>query len=219
MTTRGAMITRIEDEIDDEDLTSQVGLAIDSAIKHHERTPFYFNQKIVTFNTVAAQEYYTSADAADIPTLIHVRRMSAASSSLYQPVLPAEFANIDALQDGGVTGFPCHFTMWEQKLRLYPIPDGVYPVKAPAIYRLAAVTDPLLGNAWYQDAEELIRQRAKYLLHMDVTKDRAAAGDAATLEADALKALKKETRLRMPDAELSLAHLPVVSQPFDIRTG
>ena len=77
MSTYGTMKTRIADEFVNESITTaQISNAIQTAIKHYQRKPFWFNTKRSTFATVAAQEEYAAAANADIPYIVMIDSMS-----------------------------------------------------------------------------------------------------------------------------------------------
>jgi hypothetical protein len=68
------------------------------------------------------------------------------------------------------------------------------------------------------EGEELIRQRAKRLIGLDVIYDDALAARCKVLETEAFDGLLSETRQRLSSGRLVLpAILP--RQSFDIRTG
>jgi hypothetical protein len=195
--TYGALKTRIADEIADSTLSSQIILAIETAIKFYERKEFYFNAKTGTFVTVAAQEYYGSAANTDIPNIIRILDPMKATSSGYKydiGIVP--FSEIDTAQDGNRTGRPEDAAYFAEQLRLYPIPDAVYTVTMAYIYRLPALVEDANENAWTEDAEELIRQRAKMIIAADVLRDVDMYNAAKEFEKDAYKALREETRSR-----------------------
>lgn len=217
MTTLTIMQARIANEIDDDDLGDEITSAIQSAIKHHERRRFYFNQKTFTFPTVAAQEYYAAADAADIATFLEVQTQYLTSGGIRYPINVTSFEAIDESQNGTVTGRPTNWAFFGQKFRLYPIPDAVYTVTVAGHYRLATITDPALGNAWFDDAEELIRQRAKRIIAMDITKEISDAQAAQALEDMALEALLYETQLRRGRQLLRVDPALVTAQPYNIN--
>lgn len=219
MTTLLTMQTRIENEVDDANIDSEITAAINTAIKFHERTRFYFNQKTFTFATVAGQEYYTSSDAADIETFLQVDTQYLTSSSVRYPLAVTDFAAIDEAQNGTVTGRPTNWAVFAQKFRLYPIPDAAYTVTVAGHYRLSTITDTGLGNAWFTDAEELIRQRAKRILALDITKEPADALAAQALEDMALEALLYETQLRRGRPLLRVDAALRTSPVFDINVG
>jgi hypothetical protein len=203
MTTYATMRTRILDEYVNESLTaSQVNAAIQTAIKHYERKPFFFNERTNTFSTVAAQEYYSSSDLSDIPNIVHIVSATVTSDSLKCKLLPVDFSIMDDEQDGSVTGEPEQIAVFKQQIRLYPIPDTAYTVTLAYIYRFTALSGDSDTNAWMVEGEELIRQRAKRTLALDSLHADDLAGRAATLEAEALDELMAEGRRRLPNTVL-----------------
>lgn len=195
--TYGALKTRIANEIADSTLSAEIILAIESAIKFYERKEFWFNSKTGTFVTVADQEYYGSAANTDIPTLVKIASPIKVTSSGYKyDVCIVPFADIDAAQDGTRTGRPENAAYFNEQIRLYPIPDAVYTVTMAYQYRLTDLSADADENAWTDDAEELIRQRAKMILAADVLRDVDMYNAAKEFERDAYKALKEETRAR-----------------------
>lgn len=196
MANYGDMKTQIADEIGDSTLSSQIILAINSAIKHYERKQFYFNSKTGTFSTVTNQEYYAAAANSDIPDIVRIHSMKVTDGGYKYDVRSVPFTEIDSAQDGTFTGVPDCFATFSQQIRLYPIPDAVYTMTMAYTYRLAALSADADENAWTDDAEELIRQRAKLILATDTLRDIDMAQAAGAMERDALNALQKETRLR-----------------------
>lgn len=205
MTTYVIMQNRISNELRRGSTASASGIeseiqnAILTAIEHYERKRFYFNQQITTFSTVADREYYDSSDLADIPNIIMIDAMKVTlDSSVDDPMAERTFRDIDASQDGTVTGDPFFYAYYAQKIRLYPKPNTVRTVTLAIHYRLDALSDGSDSNAWTTDAEELIRQRAKYILALDVEQDDGLATRSRALESEALSALQAETARRMP---------------------
>lgn len=220
----GSMVTRITDEVDDSALTTQIQAAIQTAIKFYERKPFYFNSKILSFNTVGNQEYYGAADAADIPTLTHIESLVITLTGVKMPVAPVLFDWIDDAQTGQSVGLPYAYAYYTQQIRFFPIPPAAYAVLAAIRYRFAALALPTDTNAWMTDGEEMIRQRAKIILNADVIQGDGAIQAitlAKAMEADAYKALMQETRTRMADAPLytEIANLVSDRTNFNIFRG
>jgi hypothetical protein len=221
MTTYATMRTRIADNLIDTGglTTSQINEAIQSAIKHYERKTFYFNQKVDgTFPTVAAQEYYTSADFADIPNIVKVRSANVTINGSKSPLKPFDFQVIDDEQDGSVTGDPYAYASFAQKIRLYPIPNGAFTVKMSYVYKLAALSADGDTNAWMTDAEEMIRQAAKKRIAIDILHDDELAGRCTVLEVEAYDELMAETARRLPNTELKIPAM-LGQSSFDIQRG
>ena len=220
MTTYATMRTRIKDELaNDGDITdAQVNYAIQDSIKQFERRPWWFNQKTDTFSTVASQEYYGSADLADIPDIVQIVSATITVNSLKAPLKAVDYVAIDDEQDGSVTGEPRLFAYFKENIRLYPIPTSAYTVTLSYIYRLTALSDDSDSNAWTTDAEELIRSAAKRRIGLNYLESEEVAARFAVMEREAFAELQAENRRRWPNTVLRLpAMLP--PQDFDVNRG
>lgn len=206
MTTYAIMKARIADDLARSDLTSQIAQEILSAVKFYERHRFYFNTRVSdTFSLVANQEYYGSSDLAAIPNLITIDDMYVTVSSVRYHVLQVPFDDIAAAQSGLIVRDPpFQFAYYAQQIRMFPIPSSARTVTMADLYRLTALSADSDSNAWTTDAEELIRNRAERILYSKIIKDMDAANEAAANEQEALRALKRETRLRQAPRELSI---------------
>lgn len=214
------MQTRISDEVLNAAVTtSHIKNAIQTAIGYYENTTFYFNQKTSTFNTVSGQELYTATDLPAIPNIFELRNSTVALSGIKSPLLPVDYDVIDNEQTGSVTGFPYWMSVWEQKIRLYPIPDNTYVVTLSYIQQFSTLSADGDTNAWTTEAEELIRQRAKYILAMDVIIDESLAARATKMGNDAFDSLLTETRQRMPNKQLRIPAMISGGRSFNINRG
>lgn len=186
------------------DIEGRIQEAILSAIKFYESSRFYFNQTTGTFSTVAAQEYYSSTDLADIPNLITIdsMKLTLSDGTSKQDIDAVPFETMDASQNGLVTGDPEYFAYYKQQIRLYPIPTAVRTVTMSYHYRLTALSAASDSNAWTDDAEDLIRNRAASEIWDKIVKEYAAADRCRIWEKQALDGLKEETRLRRSSPKL-----------------
>lgn len=217
MSTFGALKTRIADEFVNESITtSHIENAIKSAIKHYEREAFWFNQKIGTFATVASQEYYTSADNADIPSIVRIDSLRSSFGNLLRAV---SFDHIEQMQDGSVTGAPGFYTRYQNKLRLYPIPTEAYTMTMAYIYKLTTLSSDTDTNAWTDECEELTRQAAKRILATDILHADDMAQRYAELERVAYDRIRRENKERSPQKFLRADGIPVAQNAFDITRG
>jgi hypothetical protein len=193
------MKTRIADELSRSDLTSQIAKSITTAIAHHERKPFWFNDGLDTFSTVASQEYYGASDLAAIATLVKIRSLRLTVNGSRYPIQQRPFEYIDQISVmPTVTGWPNQYAYWNKQIRVYPIPQGVYTFTLAYIKRLAALADGDT-NAWTDDAEVLIRTRAKLDLMVNVMREPNMQDEIAVLLAQEnaeLMVLRGETGSR-----------------------
>ena len=224
MTTFVLLRNRISDDVRSvstaasSDISSQIAAEVLSAVAFYAREPFYFNTKTNTFSTVANQEYYSSSDLADIATLVKIFTMTVTQNSIKMPVKPISFADVDDAQTGQVIARPTYYAYFKQNIRLYPIPDAVYTMTMAYVYKLTALSADGDSNAWTTDAEELIRARASRRLYENVVRNTGRAEIARMQEAEALAALKRETRMRTSPAILRVDQALVTPAGYNIQT-
>lgn len=187
------MKARILDEIDRADLVSQTAYAITDAITFYQPERFIFNEsRDITFNTVAAQEFYGKADNAAIPTMWSFDYLVLYLGGIPWPIKRrtpeyVEFAN----NNGLVTGQPYNYAWYNKQIRLGPVPDNAYIIRvAGRITYAAPASDAEANNPWMIDAEKLIRCRAKYELALNIIKDTEMAQVMAAQVQEAYDQLK-----------------------------
>lgn len=197
------MMTVIADEIDDTtgEYTPQIQNCIFSAIRFCERDVYYFNEtRDVTFKTVAGQEWYDGNDEPNISTLVRIVAAYCEDSSgqrvKLRRVQPSE---IEIVSDNTASrGEPYSFTYFGQRIRLYPVPgDEAYTIRLQlGPYRLTPVQTSTDSNAWFSEAFDLVKARAKYLLYKDIIQDAPLAMAALNDFNEERSALDAETSRR-----------------------
>ncbi len=198
MATLADMKSRIADEIFREDLTSAIAREITSGISFYQRTRFWFNEtRTITFDTVADRAFYTAADHADIPNLIEIDYIQISQSGWPYSLCEATPETVDVWSGMPSNGVPTTFSYFEQQLRLYPTPNGVYPMQIAALRRYPApASDDEADNHWMTDAEELIRSRAKRNIYLHSLMDQGMAAVMRSAEDEALASLAAEASRR-----------------------
>lgn len=203
MPTFGDMQAAIADDIDDTtaEYRPQIQTAIQAAIRYCERTPYYFNQsRDVTFPTVQGQAFYGVLDNANIPTLVHI--VSAWSEDASGQRFELRWANEDDIElvsdNSAAQGEPYWYTYFAQQVRLYPIPGAtVYTIRLQlGPYRLGPVVADADTNAWFSEAFDMVKARAKYILAKDTLKDVNIATEALNDYSDQEVAIAAETSKR-----------------------
>jgi hypothetical protein len=214
------MVNRIANELDDDDLTDEIKSAIQSAIAYYSRTRFWFNQVQFDFAIVEDDEYFDSTDDSEIPNVLQIDSFYIADSSGTRwPLNPVSNYEIQEVQNGFVKARPRAWASVRQQIRVYPIADSSYTATVEAWSRLSTLSADDDTNAWMVEAEELIRQRAKRILAMDITKEPTDAQAAQALEEMALDGLLRETQLRRGQRLLRVdPALKARSQSYDIRS-
>lgn len=200
MATLGEMKAAIADEIFRDDLGSTIEREISRAIQFYQRTRFWFNEsRTITFNTVNLQEFYDAADHPDIPNLLAIDYMTVTRSGTeITPLCRTTSFDLDTYSVSQANpNVPTDYVYFEQKLRFYPIPNGIYAIRIAGVFRYPApAVDDEADNHWMTDAEELIRSRAKRNLYLHSLGDQQSAAAMKAAEDEALQSLRAEASTR-----------------------
>lgn len=190
MATLGTMKTRIADEIARADLTSQIALAIASAVQFYETRRFWFLETEGTFNTISGTDAYTTSTATFISTLIDDDSVTATISGDRTPMVKLPFSAMQPLRlNTDPEGPPKFFSFYRQRMYLHPVPDAAYTITVYYLTTLGVPGADGSSNAWTTEAEELIRLHAKVDLFENVIRDFAEADRMRAREADVLRRL------------------------------
>ena len=210
----GAMIDRIEDEILRTDLNSNVQSAIKSAIQHYESHRFWFtegNNDADSVTTLTNSTTYTLSSE-----WINIDSFTVQVANNEYQLIPRTvdwFREINT-NPSTVTGIPTDYAFHNDSFWLYPTANGAYPLRIYGHRKITeldasgnlTLTDTLVTNSWFTDAEELIRNRAKYYLYADVLENPERAmfyggedqmGTTRGREGEALMALDRRTNYKI----------------------
>jgi len=196
----GAMQARIADDMVSDAITaSHIQNAIQDAQRDHERAPFWFNEAydVGNFSFSAGKEYYSPADYAPIGSMAHIQTISVLLSANRYTLLsrtPAWMEEIAVAERW--RGMPTDWCWVGQVIRLYPTPDQSYPATFTATMRWPIPVSATDQNPWLDDAEQMIRSRAKAALSRHITRDPGYAQQMDGEEARALMLLRAETTRR-----------------------
>ena len=158
MATYGDLQDRVQSELKRPDLSSEVRLAIKSAIQHYESERFYFSEGRAARNTEANKEYYplpTDFQKADMITFVR-------SDNDRIPLQERQWSFIEEIQGNASTvlGEPDLYAQYASELRIYPVPDDEYRLEIAYVKNQTELSATADSNPWTNDAEELIRLHA-----------------------------------------------------------
>lgn len=181
MATQGDMKARIARELARSNLTQEISDAIATAIGEYSKERFRFSETIPgdppTFNTTAGQWIYTDADQPVIGSLWKIDYViiyigNTTASLLRIEPEAAKLYN----QQGTMVGQPAWYAYEGNELLISPIPDQAYLIELGLFNNIPApVDDSIDGNPWMNDAELLIRSRAKYEISVHKTRNATMA--------------------------------------------
>lgn len=202
MTTLLTMKTRIADELrrTNASFAPKIADAITTAIEAYQDERTFFNEsRDKTFTTSSGQAYYGAATTpvawADAANLIKIDYVTITVGGNQHEIYQEDPKVVDAwTNDATATGEPGWFSYYDQKIRLYPIPNDAWVVRVPGVYKYAApASDSETGNYWMTVAERLIRSRAKLELAVHVLIDDALASKMGLAATEAYDQLKRRT--------------------------
>lgn len=210
MSDFGTMIRRIKDELVRPDLTAQIKLAIKDAVEFYESERFYFNEGRRTIDTADGKEWYglpTNFQEVDFLKFYP-------STNINYQIYPKTYEYIeDLMTNSAVTGRPYYYCIYEQQLRLYPIPNGAYRLVMSGLFKFDELTATSTAtasgqatNAFMKDGKSLIRHHAKAEVLSSVIRGPEALMEAAKeeqKEQTELSRLRSETTSRRSTGKLT----------------
>lgn len=203
MSTFGVLIDRIEDEIRDTGIRSNVQDAIRTAIKQVEYQRFWFNEERgLLFTTSSSQEYYSTLASppagVDLPNLLIIDSVRINTSGVMEPIRRSTWNEIEYLNSlNTTTGVPNRYVYYDQQFRLSPRPNASLTVEISAVVKFATLSATTDTNAWMTDGELLIRNLAKAHIYAHVKGDDSQAQKHLALAEAEQQRLKTETVKRL----------------------
>lgn len=158
---------------------SPIQQAVQNAIAKWEREHYYFSE-IEAINVVSTSvgiEFYTASTPiaspwAFITNQIHIDKIWVLISNNRYSLNPrTEQYMSDTSLNPNVQGQPIDYAYYAETIRLYPIPDGVYPITIEGTQKKSSLVSSADSNVWTTDAADLIKAEAKFDLLTNVIKN------------------------------------------------
>lgn len=178
--TLNAMIARIVLELgsrSDLQADGSIADAINTAIQVYQKMRFRWNETAplspFLFNMTVGEPYYDAAADERIGRLLKVDWIDTVIGSTREALVRREPHEVYlALQAGQQVGQPLTWAFDGNSLIFYPQPDQAWPLYVGGYLAVAPPADATLpGNVWMNQAERLIRSRAKYELAVHRTRN------------------------------------------------
>lgn len=210
--TYGDMQARVYNEVLGAITAVDVKTFILDAIASYERMDFYGNSiryfgdltgSSSDLQTIQGKEFYSYADLPILANMPHIMKVMVLAFNNRYPLIQRTPQWID---DQSISptwnGLPTDWCMYPSgMLRLYPIPNGGYPLILEGTIRFRPLAEDADYSFWTNRAERLIRIESKRRLFREMTRDadQAAAmelelsGDPRTGRQGAFSELVRET--------------------------
>ena len=199
MSTFGDLQSHILDDLNRTDMTSQVQLAIKQAVKfYNEYKAYWFQEERKETTAVANTEYYTlPTDFKEMDTV------SITEDSDTYVIEDKPFAYIEDRSNPDLTSRPQYFCLYDQQIRLYPIPDQSYTLNIAYKRNLDEVTATAAYTSnWFTVGYELIRHRATADVFLNTLHDDQSGSRSKSQEAMAEMSLDHQNQRRLRTGSL-----------------
>ena len=188
--------TRIADELDRSDLTSQIKLAIVSAVEHYEVERFPWAEVIdtTTLTTTSSINYITP------PTgFVQIDKLQLTLSSYKYNMQRIGFEEwATKIASATTNSQPTQYCEYAGLIYLYPTPNSTYTMPISYVKRLTTLSADSDTNGWTNFAEELIRQRAKGDLQCNIIENTQSLQEARSLASEGFySAMEKIAYMRV----------------------
>lgn len=211
MATYAELKTRIiaemvRDDLSD-DLADQLTTHIARACEYYANQRFWFNDIVTTVNTVAS-----TATVAIPSTVRRIDRLTIPAN--YTELIESTLPDLDDV-DHPATARPERYAYYNDYVRLYPVPDGVYTLRIYGIAQIAAPTSSSDTNVWTTEAQDLIVAHTKMTLSRDQFRDPDGTQLFMGAVQDALRRLQRETAQRQRTSLRAKADAPWSTARFE----
>lgn len=195
--TRYQLEVQIADDLARGDLTSQITDAVNTAIRSYRFERLGFNEKYRATATLSSSANVIAlSDITPRFRKIDRIRMKRNANDYFE-MGKKDYEWLMDLQDIEVATLPTEYCLYSNRIYFDCKADQDYEILIDGIYEVTdnaslsySVSDT---SAWFNDAKELIRHRAKRELYAHVIKDFELAASSASAEQEALRILKGES--------------------------
>jgi len=195
MTTRNDIEAQIADDLARSDLSGQITAAVNTAIRSYRFERLGFNEAYKVTATLS-----TSADVMALSSLsVRFRKLDrirlVRTAGDYLDMYHRDYDWIMSRQDVRVTCQPVEYAIYNANIHFDSMADQDYTLLLDGIKELGNPSASYSAgdtSAWFNDARELVRHRAKRELYANVLKDMELASAAGAAEKEAYRIIKSE---------------------------
>lgn len=196
MATRQDIENEIADDLDRSDLSTQITRAVSAAIRAYRFERLTFNEAYRTTATLSIS-LASVALSAITPRFRRIDRLRLQrSAGDYLDLYMRDYGWIMSRQDVPTVSQPVEYCVYNDTLHFDSTADQSYTLLIDGLVDLGTGTSGTFtaqsSAAWFNEARQLIRHRAKREIYAHVLKDIELASVAKGGEDDALRTLKAE---------------------------
>lgn len=181
--------SRVADELNRSDLTSQISSAVLRAIEFYANERFTFVESETARDTEADNQYVT------LPSDLREEDRVYTTVGGYQyDLTKQEFETLEYWHGASNTkGQPLDYARRDGRLRIWPTPNAVYTLTILGKFDQTALNEDTDTNGWTSGLPaDLIVARAKFTISRGITYDQEAAAAAGAEVKETLARLRQE---------------------------
>lgn len=200
MSDYGTLKSRIADELNRSDLTSQIGSTILRSIEQYATQRFLFNEGTGTAATTSGNEYVDLPDGLRIIDAVY-----ATVGGYTYDLTKREFDELEYWHGASQTnGQPLDYAVRGNQVRIYPEPNAAYTLTFTGIFDEPALSVDADTNDWCTGtAQDLIVADTKYRIARDILYDEEVMRNALIARKEALLLLRGNTHAQVADGKLA----------------
>lgn len=187
MSTYAQITSRIADDLNRSDLTSQIAQQVLLAITAYEHERFWFNETSTTLTATVGQAYVSYPS-----DLLRVDHLYITISNRNIELIPKDINTIIEFRPT-TNGRPRSYALYQNRIEFDRPPNSAYSHPLYYVKQLTTLSADSDTNGWTTEGEDLIVARAEKILYATVLKDQEKATIAQSLERQALTALRERS--------------------------
>lgn len=193
MATYAELLALIEDDMDRNDISTQISDAINRSISYYSSECFYFQETSSTFSVSSGTYIYTTAT---IPSDIReINKLQITIGSYDYDIRPRSIDYILDTDPSNYDGDPTDFAFYNQSIYFSPTPNATRTVTIyyDKEYADLSATSDTNDFTTIPIATDMIRARTEWMLYKQLLGDNESAQLSKELELDAYNQLLKQT--------------------------
>lgn len=170
------------------DYDSEVKRSILQAVRHYERRRWRFNETSTALTTSAGQTFLT------LPAnFLVLDYLQVTQSGTRTQLEPDDLDSILEMRASSATGVPTNFTIYQNRIELFAIPDSAYSCPCYYIKTLSELSADADSNSWTTGAmQDVIAHHAAKLMWANLIRNEKEALKHHQLEQAALSTITSE---------------------------
>lgn len=196
MTTRTDIEAQIADDLARSDLGTQITNGVNAAIRAYRFERLGFNEayRVTATASISANYLALSDISVRFRKIDRVRLLR--DSGDYLDLYRRDYDWIMSRQDDRTLSMPVEYAVYNNTIHFDTISNDTYTLAIDGIKELGTGTTASFSagdaSAWFNEARELVRHRAKREVYAHVLKDMELASAAAAAEKEVYDMLKAE---------------------------